>query len=615
MSIEGYGLNEVYGQSNSQEKLSQSKKTQQSIAWAEQTIKNMKSTSTSTTKTENWTADKIIQEYTDYAETKDLVSAIINLTSTTNHTGRTNALKLLAKLCSDQLLDEWEMAGRLVNYLDERGKLSPEELQILQSIYEKAATGLVEVKHYTRETIKENEKALQYRQTRKKLESIARHYTEFQNLMTPVMEQLSTGERGCALFINNKEVLIFSPTNKLLQMQADYYKEKYGIEINITAAVEEEDLEPIAFADNLVSVLKERLDDLATDRNVGIIYSGVLGGHAVPLILQVKDGKAAVLVLDVLGVEFENNANDEAIAALKKFQIPHICCSDLRQADMYSCRTGALVTLRNALLDLINKKNPSIFDFVKYHGEFNEDGTTEQTFKMPASWGAAHDQIYRPGKEDNLQENLPTRQFASDRKAARSLETAKAEHKEETMCDCRFEIALEPSELENLGQLPQLPPEVSISDGNLIVSWQEKEMLNTYMTKKAESIFNRALGQQQIGTEDSETEDSSEASLKESREDLSSDSLVESEEDASNSILKKLENEIYNLEIDLEEMEIDKETLEVSLLEMKEGFSKVRKKDLKATMEDVESQITALEIKIKTTNQELGNLKAERDKL
>jgi hypothetical protein len=142
---------------------------------------------------------------------------------------------------------------------------------------------------------------------------------------------------------------IISPQVSLLKRVAEYYKQKYGIDIQVV----------------LYSDLERVLGEISgKNGNFGIVVlmSNQFIGHVVPLLINSDCRKKQVIKLDVLSEEDcrlkEISQIIMDILDAKGFEI--FVTRDGRQVDLYSCRTESLGILRNMLLYL---KERGIRDF------------------------------------------------------------------------------------------------------------------------------------------------------------------------------------------------------------------------------------------------------------
>lgn len=523
-----------------------------SIDWAENVIRVMHPAISHTEiKKDIWTGTRILEEYDEYVKVEHLFQAIVNHISKPFSSERENALNLLTLWCSAPFFgegnwNEWNKVKKIIEIdlhaLKDHDMISAQELQTIEDIYYKSLTGLAETRIYNPLEKFTNKRAI--RRVNDKLTELFEGYPTFKEVLRPILKKIRSGKREkTTLSLSRKEERITSPTDTLLALQAEYYAKKYDIEIKIVRAIEQDDASDEIIAGNLLTLLQEQLQDLTTERTIGIIYSGLYCGHVVPLIFAVREGQPSALVLDVLGYLPGHPVHNEALSALKLTNIPFLSCKDERQNDIFSCRTGALVTLRNALLDLKNKGNPCLFAAVNVKNSHRGDQPKKQTFRLPASWGAAHDQRYRKTREKNWNENLPTRKYVGANKTAQSLRDFKEKNLENKSCAFQLEIALRTSESAALASLGQdcLPSGVTISKKVLKINWQEMEQQNGYMINKAERIYERALRE-----------------LQEKAQMRSVPAAIQTSQNVLEWDIELLEIEILELENQIEELDLQK---------------------------------------------------------
>ncbi|MBY0529726.1 MAG: hypothetical protein K2P51_06005 [Rhabdochlamydiaceae bacterium] len=150
-------------------------------------------------------------------------------------------------------------------------------------------------------------------------------------------------------------VLLF---NSLLKKVAEKYSRKYAIEILICNTEEFEELISSDFiSDHPIGVIVTADHDI----DCGFYYYKSFENtmHVTPVLLNFKKGKREAVILDSAGV----NSDGAAVEPLSEFvectlshESKEACTTYIaqapRQADSFSCRTDALIILRNALLDL-----------------------------------------------------------------------------------------------------------------------------------------------------------------------------------------------------------------------------------------------------------------------
>lgn len=256
---------------------------------------------------------------------------------------------------------------------------------------------------------------------------------------------------------------IASVTIEQLQCNARRYSEKYGILLDVVVGNQEV----------LVEKLENELLNLSP-RYLGLIYYSNVGTHVCPLLLRVDSNGPRALVLDLADAENSFDVSKKSIAGFKALQIPYRLSHSQRQVDSYSCRTGALVILRNALLDLMFQKDvPEIFGGVG-------------SFKLPAQWGFT-DQISEINKAD--EEILNPRQLYQS-KSSKKIETIKAfRDRHRRNLQFVFEFTLPRSsetlnlKLNNLN----LPEDVKVKayvKGQIGFKWSACKEVNGYMLYK-----------------------------------------------------------------------------------------------------------------------------------
>jgi hypothetical protein len=311
--------------------------------------------------------------------------------------------------------------------------------------------------------------------------------------------------------IGSNSPFIPSPTNELLTLIAQKYEKKYDIDIRI---VENTSFQRSYDKDGkeLYKVVEKDLIEFiktinsSDDQTLGIVFSPSLLYHAVPIILQVKNEKMMALILDVGGNEIDYDSNCRIKSILNSNGVEARICRNARLADLISCRTGAIITLRNALTDLKNLGNPLLFDRIN---DVNQP-MSDQEFDAPACWVAAHDQIFKERSGDDLNENKPTRVCRGKR--LQSLREARAMNMKPsveykitfTPLNSDLELAarvLEATKVENLSATSQTTNE------GLCVSVSWKEIRNTYMVEKAIRIYQELIEQLNINQHVAEQND------------------------------------------------------------------------------------------------------------
>ncbi len=282
------------------------------------------------------------------------------------------------------------------------------------------------------------------------------------------------------------------PSDELLIAQARNYKHKYDIDITIATREEVDCFGPSEKANEyLESLLLTKLQD-PTPRIEGIIYSeNAKIGHAVPIILQMSKTGPFALVCDVLGPDNGTLAYKETLLALKKLKIPFAQAKETRQADFFSCRTGALVTLRNALLDLKKNLLPGQSIFKYSNVAVNKNGKVN-TYSIPDQW-AFTDQVYKA--KINLDPDNPRRHYSSKRKNLEAISKSRERYQNEVEYLFSLEGKAGSKTQFNLESCPvgititTKPDPYNKSYLQIItIEWKAKLTQNTYMHEKGFSI-------------------------------------------------------------------------------------------------------------------------------
>jgi len=158
------------------------------------------------------------------------------------------------------------------------------------------------------------------------------------------------------------------PLSRALAYMALFYQEKYGITIFLSDPQD-------------IMQLLNRAAQNALASFGAIIYWNSTEGHVSTLIFKkTTTGRWEALLLDSLGGNFEPKFGSESIPPsfiylkekLSANNVPLVINNCIRQADMDSCHTEALIMLRNVLLDIKNREKE--VDFAALENE------------IPAQW-------------------------------------------------------------------------------------------------------------------------------------------------------------------------------------------------------------------------------------
>jgi hypothetical protein len=146
---------------------------------------------------------------------------------------------------------------------------------------------------------------------------------------------------------------------------SNYYRKKYGIHIFIIENEAEID-----------TILKEN----PGLQNFGIIYAKRV--HVVPFLINKTADSFQVIDLDSTGAESSFSDKKKINDKFESFEAQIIQCIPRRQADGYSCRTDALVLLKNSLLNLQQRPIRDFRDIM----EIKVKDFFATVKKLPLSW-------------------------------------------------------------------------------------------------------------------------------------------------------------------------------------------------------------------------------------
>ena len=183
---------------------------------------------------------------------------------------------------------------------------------------------------------------------------------------------------------------IHNPSTERMEEIAAHYKNKYGINITVCC------LEKLT--DTIKLIYKSE-----TTEAQGVIVWDDTTRHVVPLIFHKHEGRIKIMNLDVLGGSSSHHLTNEVNSKLEglKFDWTLICAPGIRQADSSSCRTGALVLLRDALNDLKYHNYPCLKEYLEpCTNDFRSCWKFIVTKKLPDTW-VYGEQIFKADKSTN----------------------------------------------------------------------------------------------------------------------------------------------------------------------------------------------------------------------
>lgn len=259
------------------------------------------------------------------------------------------------------------------------------------------------------------------------------------------------------------------PTFKGLIAYVEHYKNKYGISITVLNNESE-----------ISTFLQNQLQD-KTERFMAIIFDPTKTEHVVSLIVKFHSKGAKAIILDVI-TQYKHEFCKVLENQLMINKIPTSICQDPRQADTKSCRVGALVTLRNALLNLKSNKSASAI--------FDTANISSGQCSIPAEWGFT-DQIFKPKVSidslKNPRQLYSTKEYK--RKAPESIQESRNKYQHDLL-HFKYKITLSKNpatEALDLSML-KLPPEIKCfrvgSDRLLRITISKNPNLNVYMLYK-----------------------------------------------------------------------------------------------------------------------------------
>lgn len=157
------------------------------------------------------------------------------------------------------------------------------------------------------------------------------------------------------------------PTNEGLILLAAYYQHKFQT--------------PIYICQSEDAFFKLFTDPPEPKSNTfGVIFTGE-GLHVTPALCHITDkGKIQIFSLDSFELDRRTSIS-ESITLLSSFkELEHFKYARKRQSDHYSCRTDALVILKDAMLDIREKKIDDLKGYI-------DPSTSDKTFELPRAWG------------------------------------------------------------------------------------------------------------------------------------------------------------------------------------------------------------------------------------
>lgn len=267
------------------------------------------------------------------------------------------------------------------------------------------------------------------------------------------------------------------PTNEGLNKITEGYKQKYDINISVCMDIQ---------LKNLLIELKQE-----NDFPRAFIITNQYNLHVTPIIINKYANNLEVLILDVLGIA-NLHPYPMILRVCKQLNIIPFCTKEIRQADGYSCRTGAAVILRNALIDLPKDVSLASYFPDKNLKFFNPEEIYEVA--IPPSWTYG-DQIFfnnekimaQPIVRDSKSQNKQKNHFPKTIGGFRSQYQKK--HAFKCTLNCRKEMFFKYISKE---EFEKLIPEINltknchieIDEYFVIITWIINKKQNYYMLQK-----------------------------------------------------------------------------------------------------------------------------------
>ncbi len=259
--------------------------------------------------------------------------------------------------------------------------------------------------------------------------------------------------------------LVYSPKNSALENICGHYLTKYGIQIEV--------IESTLFP-SLWSKLKR---DKPLFMGIILRHPDKHYGHVCPILCHFSQDHEECYILDVIKAKFKFRLFDEPVDDyLKSKGISVYKAKTERQADMNSCRIGAVTLLRNALL-WIKKNQPENLKAILE--ELKVDRTE---FHLPLEWSYT-EQIYP--KDAGLAQMYVIRDFYSKKqKEPRTIQQFREEHTKEGKFDCCLYLP-------SIAKIPSsVPPDITVSKRE--VSYFVSMPVNRYLQEKGVFEMKRA---------------------------------------------------------------------------------------------------------------------------
>ncbi len=270
-------------------------------------------------------------------------------------------------------------------------------------------------------------------------------------------------------------------SNEAMKAHLMEYQTKYGIHIEMCNGVD------------LANTLQQLKDNPPSSSPFGlIVQSEYEEGHATPLLCHFTLDTQQVVIMDALGSNSTWETVKQSKSACLNARIGYREAFKPRQADGFSCRTSAVILLRNALLDIMNKQNTQSFTAIFAMTQPVEDQGEGSICVIPREWDYT-DQITNQAKAAD--EAYVPRQHIRG-KPPMTVTEFRERHTNAVMFEYQLELDYMDSDPSALATLTYPPGvEVRISNAKtLILSWRGTRRINTYLVYKGQRNAIQELG-------------------------------------------------------------------------------------------------------------------------
>lgn len=261
-------------------------------------------------------------------------------------------------------------------------------------------------------------------------------------------------------------------SDEAMKTRSMEYRTKYGIHIEMCKV------------EDLCEKLQQWKENPPPSSPFGlIVMPRIEGTHVTPLLCHFTQDKQQVVIMDALGAGgFVNFYN--CTAACKTADIDYRYADLPRQVDPVSCRTSAVVLLRNALLDIKNKQNTSNFKDIITMTRPNSDTIFDLKLAIiiPCEWDY-HEQI--TNRSQPADEVYVPRQPISKKNSV-SVKDFRNSHTNEATFEYQLQFSIDQNGYLKLANLTY-PPDIKIdyTRERLYLTWRAKKEVNTYLVYKS----------------------------------------------------------------------------------------------------------------------------------